>query len=95
MAKTINYYCRHEFETEKEEKSAQILTLGNIQFIENQLFSERNRKENLTLDPTNVVAFVQEEAECKGAILALQFLLDRHNDVIQSMNPESPTALQS
>ncbi len=92
MAKTIHYHVMHEFETDKEANSSKILNLGNIQMIENMLYYERNRKANLEVDPTNVVKFIQAEAECTGAITALQTLLDNHKDTIQSFNPESPTA---
>lgn len=86
MSKLIHYQEKYEWESDKEERSASLLPMANIQFIKNQLYFERHRKENLSLDPNNVMKFIQEEAEIKGAISAYQFLLDSHNNVISALD---------
>lgn len=86
MARLIQYNKLHEFESQKEEKSAQLLSEGNIRFIENQLWFEQNRRNNIDVDPNDIMKFVQEEAEIKGAMKALQFLLDAHNELVRNLD---------
>lgn len=85
MSKLVQYNERYEFENAKEEKTAQLLSIANVQYIKNQLYFERQRKENLVLDPSDIMSYVQAEAEIKGAIGAYMFLLDNHDSLIRGL----------
>jgi hypothetical protein len=91
MAKLIHYHRRYQFETPAEEKSAQLLSEGNIRHIENQLWFEQNRRNNIDVDasdPQAVMKFIQEEAEIKGAMRAFQFLLDTHSSLVSGLESD-------
>lgn len=91
MAKLIKLVEAYEF-TEPELRAAQLLSEGNVQFIKTQIAMCKQARENMQPDPNNYAAFIQEEAENKGAQGAYQFLLDRHQDVIDrlSTDPQEP-----
>lgn len=86
MAKIVKCDEFYEFETDQEAKSAQLLAPSNLQFIKNQLYYERKKKENLTLDLNNPAVFAQDEAFLKGAISAYQFLIDTHESLVQGIS---------
>ena len=68
-----------------------ILSPLQAMVIQNQIALYAQDRLNLTLDPTNVSAFIQREAELKGQISALQFLLNVSNDVESSV--QNPTVV--
>lgn len=77
-------------ETPQEENASQLLTEGNLSFVRNQLAVEAQRRINLDppTDASGYVAFVQMEAEIKGAMRAYQFLLDGHIAVLERVQSE-------
>lgn len=78
-------------ESPQEEATSKILTEGNLSFIRNQLAMEAQRRLNMN-PPTGAdgyQAFIQEEAEIKGAMRAFSFLLDCHHEVIAAVNQEN------
>jgi len=62
--------------TENETIQGCILTTLNTQVIQNQIASYAQERLNLELDMTNPQRFVQQEADLKGKISALRYLLD-------------------
>lgn len=89
MAKMIHYNELYEFESPAEENSAKLLSIANVHAIKNFLYTEQMRRNNIEVDPANIMAFIQEEAEIKGAVRAFQLLLDSHNDLIATLNSQS------
>ena len=62
--------------TENETIQGCVLTTLNVQVIQNQIASYAQERLNLELDMTNPQRFVQQEADLKGKISALRYLLD-------------------
>jgi hypothetical protein len=69
----------------QESKLAQILPEINLQYIKTQLAFSIKEKDNLKVDPNNYAAFVQAEAEIRGAIGAYQFLIDCHDNTVATV----------
>jgi hypothetical protein len=61
--------------TPQETLQGSILTITQKQCIQNQIAELATKRINLSFDPEHVLKFTQEEAELKGQILALQYLL--------------------
>lgn len=68
--------------TEEETKSGHILTESNKGIIQNLISDAAQAKLNLTLDPQNINAYVQEESFLKGQIAILNYLLDMHETIL-------------
>lgn len=62
--------------TDKETIQGCVLTSLNVQVIQNQIAGYAQERLNLELDMTNPHRFVQQEADLKGKISALRYLLD-------------------
>lgn len=62
--------------TDKETIQGCLLTTANVQVIQNQIAAYAQERLNLELDMTNPHRFVQQEADLKGKIAALRYLLD-------------------
>ena len=62
--------------TENETIQGCVLTNLNTQVIQNQIAAYAQERLNLELDMTNPQRFVQQEADLKGKISALRYLLD-------------------
>lgn len=62
--------------TDNETVQGCILTTLNTQVIQNQIAAYAQERLNLELDMTNPQRFVQQEADLKGKISALRYLLD-------------------
>lgn len=88
MTKRIVIRERFEF-TEAETKQAMILPEINRQFIMTQICDLALEKENLSFDTANHLQFIQREAELKGQIGILQFLLDCHENTITELEANS------
>jgi hypothetical protein len=73
----------------QESKLAQILPEINLQYIKTQLAYSIKEKDNLKVDPNNYAAFVQAEAEIRGAIGAYQFLIDCHDNTVATVSKVS------
>lgn len=84
----LNRYQTYLFQTSQEEKTACILSEGNLQNIRNQMVSAINERLGLELDMTNPHRFIQQEASLTGQIKAFQFLIDLHEDTITQIKSE-------
>lgn len=62
--------------TEFEQQSGQLLNIQNKQVIQNLIADYSEEKLQLNFDPEHVMHFAQAEAELKGKINILQYLLD-------------------
>ena len=62
--------------TDKETILGCLLTTANTQVIQNQIATYAQEKLNLELDMSNPHRFIQQEADLKGKIAALRYLLD-------------------
>ena len=75
MAHLINNsFSTYEL-TNQEELEGSILSITQKQVIQNQIAMFAERKIAIRYDPSDPVVFAQEEAECKGAIDALKWLV--------------------
>lgn len=90
--KTINTaFTRVEFETEDERIQASIFNVYQLAAIQNDIAIAAEEKIRMKFDPLNPQAFVQEEAELTGRILALQWLVTQHEEslaILQSRNSQ-------
>lgn len=75
--------------TEDELFNAQILTTPQIQHIQSLIAEYAQEKINVLFDPANPVAFAQREAELKGNIESLQFLLQLSEAAVEARNSHS------
>ena len=62
--------------TEKEALTGQLLTDLNKKVLQNLKNQHFQRRFNLSPDPQNYEAFIQQEAELRGAIVLIETLLD-------------------
>ena len=72
--------------TEEEALQGSILTIQQVQVIQNLLAGAAEEKLNLELDPLNPVKFAQEEASLKGQIDILRYLLDTSIESNSTLN---------
>lgn len=88
MAKPLpNEFQTYEFESDKEERQASVLTEGNIQAIQNKRALAMIERSRLTYDPEKpITVFVQREAALMGEIAAYDNIIDSHNAVIEHLN---------
>ena len=76
--------------TDKETIQGCLLTNANIQVIQNQIATYAQERLNLDLDMSNPHRFIQQEADLKGKIAALRYLLDLSESASkQVVAPES------
>ena len=76
--------------TDKETIQGCLLTNANIQVIQNQIATYAQERLNLELDMSNPHRFIQQEADLKGKIAALRYLLDLSESASkQVVAPES------
>lgn len=68
-------FIRYTF-TDDERIVGSILTTLHKHLIQNQIAEAAEQRINLNIDPLNPLSTVQQEAELKGRILALKYLLD-------------------
>jgi len=61
--------------TDAELLQGHLLTITQKQCIQNQIASLAIERVNLPLNPANLLETIQQDAEKKGQILALQYLL--------------------
>ena len=66
------------------------LTLTNRQFIQNLICAYAIERLNLELDMKSIERFMQQEADLKGKISALQHLLDCSVDAKQKLATDRP-----
>ena len=71
----------------QEYLAGSVLTLTQKQVIQNQIAQLALQKNNLTFDPEHSLKFLQAEAELRGQITALQYLLDISASSEAQMNP--------
>ena len=75
--------------TDEETRSGHILTESNKAVIQNLIADAAQGKINLTLDPQNLNAYIQQESFLKGQIEILNYLLDMHDTLLQSIQTNS------
>lgn len=77
MATAIpNTFTSFKWETDEEEFGASILTIGNKQRIQNEIAIIAQQILNITFDPEHPMQFVQQDANLKGQLQSLQWLID-------------------
>ena len=77
MAKIIpSRFCAVEFETDLEAKQASILTGPQKMWLQYNLANLTNEKIAMEFTPNDLTTFLQREAELKGQIGIIQYLLD-------------------
>lgn len=78
--------------TEEERISGSILTIQQQQVIQNQIAQVAEERLALSFDPLNPVKFAQQDAELKGQIGALKYLLavsdESVKEVANAANPQ-------
>jgi hypothetical protein len=78
--------------TEVEHTQGSILSLLNKQCLQNQICQLAEERIALSIDPSNPLPFIQKDAELKGSILALQYLITLSNaaeeKVARPTNPQ-------
>lgn len=78
MSKLIhNTFTKYEF-TEHELHMAAILHEEQMRWIQSQIADFAEAIVALEVDPNNYTAFVQQEAELRGSMNALKYLIDCH-----------------
>lgn len=96
MAKPLaNAFQEYEFESDTELRTSKLLTFENLCMIRNLIAAEARARLNMVFDPLNPLAFAQEEAEHKGAISALQTLINEHEDLVAELNSERQSTSSS
>ena len=73
--------------TEREALQGSILTSMQKQVIQNQIAFSAIHKINLSFDPLNPQAFIQEEALYKGKMQALEALLISSSEAEKQLEP--------
>jgi hypothetical protein len=73
--------------TPEEFLAGSILTITQKQVIQNQIAQLAMTRLNFKIDVQNPLAILQEEADLKGQILALQYLLTLSASSEAQMNP--------
>lgn len=73
--------------TPEEFLQGTILTITQKQCIQNQIVTLAITKNNIRIDPLNPLSTLQEEAEIRGQLTALQYLLDLSASSEAQMNP--------
>jgi hypothetical protein len=80
--------------TEVEHIQGSILSLLHKQCIQNQICQLAEERIALSIDPSNPLPFIQKDAELKGSILALQYLITLSNSAEeQAVRPTNPQEL--
>lgn len=69
--------------SEQETLQGCVLTTLNTHVIQNQIALYAQERLNLELDMTNPTRFVQQEADLKGKIAALRYLLDLSESAVK------------
>jgi len=77
MAKTIpSVFCGIEFTDPREALESRILNSSQRSWLQFNLSLYASERIALTIDPTNTLPFIQKDAELKGQIGFIQYLLD-------------------
>lgn len=63
--------------TDEEEKQGSILTIGQIQVLQNQLADIAEEKIALEIDPSQFDSYLQREAGLAGQMAIIKHLLDQ------------------
>lgn len=71
--------------SEQETLQGCVLTSLNTHVIQNQIALYAQERLNLELDMTNPTRFVQQEADLKGKIAALRYLLDLSESAVKQI----------
>lgn len=69
-------FTSYTFDSDAELTQAQSFTLLNEMFIQSEIASLAERRIAMLYDPENPMGFIQQDAEIKGQIGILEYLLD-------------------
>ena len=90
MAKIVpSPFCGVEFGGEEELLQAQVLLTNQRSWIQYNISLFAMERLALSYDPSNPSQFLQQEAELKGKISTLQYLLDCSDSAQESLKPTS------
>lgn len=90
MAKIIpSPFCAVEFQSDEELLRSQVLLTNQINWIQYNISISAMERLALDYDPTNSQKFLQAEAELKGKIGILQYLLDCSKAAEEALRPKS------
>ena len=84
-----NSFSSYEM-TEEEQLQAALLTLQQVQNIKSQIAILAEQKINLVPDSQDFVNYMQEEANLRGQITSLQYLLDCSEAANTALNDHTP-----
>lgn len=82
-------FSRWKFQNDEEELRACVLSESNVQFMQNEMCIQAQLHMNIKFDPNNPMEFVQQEAELKGKIQILQWLLDASEAAVTALAVEA------
>lgn len=77
-------FCRYNLSA-AEEKRGQLLTIENLQVLQNDLADLAEEKIRLTLSKASYDEYWQREAELQGSIQLLQGIINRHHALMQDL----------
>lgn len=80
MTPITNRFTSFEF-TEEEERLGIHLDSLQVAIIQNEIAIYATEKSDLKFEPNDPLSFAQAEAELKGKILALEYLLALNSEV--------------
>lgn len=79
-----NKFSSYDLSAEQAIEGSKLTTL-QMMVIQNQISNLAITRTNLDVDMSDPIGFAQEEAELKGQMTALQFLLDASVAAIESL----------
>lgn len=86
-----NSFSSYEM-TDEEELQAQVLTIGQKQLLQTKLSVVAEEKLALEVDPANINSFIQQEADLKGQMIILNWLIDCSNTAEQAIYDQAHQA---
>ena len=78
-------YCRYEFSSPEELLQAQCFSVQQLQWLQTALSDAAEDRIRLTYDPSEPMKFLQAEAEAKGYIQAIQYLMACSRDAEEQL----------
>lgn len=81
-------FCGIEFQSDEEALRSQVLLTNQKDWIQYNLSLFAMERLAINFDPTNPSVFLQQEAELKGKIGILQYLLDCSTSAEETLKPK-------
>lgn len=88
-------YCRYEFSSPEELLQAQCFSPQQIQWLQTALSDVAEDRLRLMYDPAEPMKFLQAEAEAKGQIQAIQYLMACSRDAEEQLKQAARPAPNS